>query len=80
MEDLLPPSIAWRKDKIGFEPPQRQWMENKKLQDYMHEAKKKLVSKSILKEAVLDKKIQPLDSHAAENFDWRYLVVSELFK
>jgi asparagine synthase (glutamine-hydrolysing) len=27
-EGKLPSSIAWRKDKIGYEPPQGKWMEN----------------------------------------------------
>jgi len=25
MEDILPTGIAWRKDKVGYEPPQQQW-------------------------------------------------------
>lgn len=27
MEDLLPSAIVWRKDKVGFETPQRDWFE-----------------------------------------------------
>lgn len=27
VEDVLPTEIAWRKDKIGFEPPQDDWVE-----------------------------------------------------
>ncbi|MBC7510377.1 MAG: asparagine synthase, partial [Ferruginibacter sp.] len=27
----LPLEIAWRKDKIGFEPPQKNWLENKEI-------------------------------------------------
>jgi asparagine synthase (glutamine-hydrolysing) len=26
MKDRLPQEIVWRKNKIGFEPPQKQWM------------------------------------------------------
>jgi asparagine synthase (glutamine-hydrolysing) len=76
MQDDLPKNIVWRKDKVGFEPPQKSWMENKQLQESMQEAKRTLVQQSILKPSVLDKKIQPQDAHAAENEDWRYLVAA----
>jgi asparagine synthase (glutamine-hydrolysing) len=79
MEGLLPDAITWRKDKIGFEPPQKEWMQQPMMQDYMQEAKRKLVGKGILKKDVLNKKIQPLASHAADNFDWRYLSAAQLF-
>ena len=78
MEDLLPPEIAWRKDKIGFEPPQKAWMQYPPVQEYIMEARRKLVNERILKKAVLDKKIQPHDAHAAGNFDWRCMAVSAL--
>jgi asparagine synthase (glutamine-hydrolysing) len=76
MQHDLPADITWRKDKVGYEPPQRLWMENKDLQEYIHEAKKKLVEEKILRPAVLSKKIQPQDAHAAENYDWRYLIAA----
>lgn len=47
MDKKLPDEIVWRKDKC-YEPPQQQWMENKTLQEYMHEAKRKLVNEKIL--------------------------------
>ena len=73
MDKKLPGEIVWRKEKIGFETPQLQWMENKLMQDYMQEARKKLVTHGVLKQSVLDKKIQPRDAYAADNYDWRYL-------
>jgi asparagine synthase (glutamine-hydrolysing) len=76
MEGLLPQEIVWRKDKTGYEAPQRAWMENPVLQEYMHEARKKLIREGILNPQVLNKKIQPQDAHAAENHDWRYLVTA----
>jgi len=72
----LPAEVVWRKDKIGYEPPQRLWMENKNLQEYFFEAKRKLVNEKILKPSVLTKKIQPMEVHAAENYDWRYLIAA----
>lgn len=78
MEGKLPSSILQRTDKIGFEPPQQQWMHDEKLQEYMREAMRGLVKQGILREAVLDKKIQPRDAHAAENYEWRYLLAGRL--
>lgn len=73
MNEKLPASVAWRKDKVGFEPPQQQWMQDKKMQDLIHEAKKKMVNEQILKQDVLSKPVRPLGSTAADNYDWRYL-------
>jgi asparagine synthase (glutamine-hydrolysing) len=76
MKNELPDSIVWRKEKVGFEPPQKKWMENSLLQEYIREAKTKLVSEGILKSSALNKKIQPHNAYAAENFDWRYLIAA----
>ncbi|HVU98790.1 MAG TPA: asparagine synthase (glutamine-hydrolyzing) [Puia sp.] len=76
MEDVLPKEIVYRRDKIGFEPPQRLWMQDPVLQEYMHEARRSLVKAGVLSPGVLQKKIQPQDAHAAENKDWRYLVTA----
>jgi asparagine synthase (glutamine-hydrolysing) len=78
MDKQLPDEIVWRKDKVGYEPPQQQWMENKILQDYIHEAKKKLVTANILKPATLTQKIAPKTAHADKNFDWRYLCAAQI--
>ena len=76
MADHLPAEIVWRKDKTGYEPPQKKWMGEPLLQEYVYEAKKKLIDEKILKPGASDKKNQPLDAHAADNYDWRYLVAS----
>ncbi|MEP6747775.1 MAG: asparagine synthase (glutamine-hydrolyzing) [Bacteroidota bacterium] len=79
MDGLLPNEITWRKDKVGFEPPQKKWMEHTTVQNHIQEAKRKLVEKGVLKKEAVNKKIQPLDSHAADNFDWRYLVAATMY-
>ena len=73
MKEKLPKEIVWRKDKVGFEPPQKKWMEHTAIQEMIRDAKTKLVNEKILKPEVLNKKIQPHDAHAAESYDWRYL-------
>ncbi len=78
MDDKLPQNIVWRTDKIGYEPPQKLWMENQAMKDYVHEAKNKLVQADILKPHVLQKKTRTLHAYDADNFDWRYLCVAQL--
>ncbi len=80
MNEKLPGAITWRKDKVGFEPPQLQWMQDKKLQEMIQDAKNKLVNEKILKPEVLNKKIIPKAAHEGDNYDWRYLSASLLFK
>ena len=76
MESILPHEITWRKDKIGFETPQKLWMHDPVMQERIHEAKKKLVSKKILKPSVLSAPIQPRNALEEGNFDWRYLMAA----
>lgn len=78
MDKKLPDEIVWRKEKVGFEPPQKNWMGETALQDYMHEAKKKLANAGILTKASVDKKIEPLAAHADKNYNWRYLCAAQV--
>ena len=78
MDKKLPREIAWRNDKIGYEPPQQQWMQDAAVQEYIHEAKRKLVNANILSGKVLDKKIEPKPAYADNNFDWRYLCAAQI--
>ncbi len=79
MHNKLPQNIVWRTDKVGFEPPQKQWMDDPLMKDYLYEAKSKLVKEDILKPQVLAKKTRSHHAHDADNFDWRYLCVSQMF-
>ena len=78
MENQLPASITGRTDKVGFEPPQQQWMHDPRLQEYIHESRRRLVKYGVLKASALQKKIRPMDAHAAGNNDWRYLLAGRL--
>jgi asparagine synthase (glutamine-hydrolysing) len=79
MNGVLPDEIVWRTEKTGYEPPQQQWMRNKKLQEMMMESRKKLVAEKILDENVLTKPVQEKTAYEADNFDWRYLTTAHLF-
>jgi asparagine synthase (glutamine-hydrolysing) len=80
MNNLLPHEIVWRREKTGFEPPQQSWMQDKRVADCIQESKKVLVHKGVLNAGVLHKKNQPHDAHAADSFDWRYLVAGTLLR
>ena len=80
VQNKLPDQIVWRTDKIGYEPPQKLWMEQPKLREFIHEAKTRLVRENILKPSVLMKKTKAMDAHEAENFDWRYLCAARMFE
>jgi asparagine synthase (glutamine-hydrolysing) len=73
MDKKLPASIAWRTDKIGYEPPQQQWMQHKAIQDRIMESRKKLVDERILKPSILKEPINKKAAHQAGNEDFRCL-------
>ncbi|MEP7373725.1 MAG: asparagine synthase (glutamine-hydrolyzing) [Chitinophagaceae bacterium] len=78
MKQQLPPEIVWRKDKIGFEPPQKKWMQNPVLHEMIQEARKKLVKERILRPGVIAKPLQPAGAYEAEAKDWRYLAAAAI--
>jgi asparagine synthase (glutamine-hydrolysing) len=50
MEDVLPKEIAWRKDKIGLDVPQKKWVQHPQIIAMVESAKTKLVKEKILVE------------------------------
>lgn len=79
-EPFLPPDIVWRKDKVGFEPPQKTWMKAPDALDAVQAGKALLVKEGILNSNILNQKVQPHEAYAAEPFDWRYWSASWLFR
>jgi asparagine synthase (glutamine-hydrolysing) len=79
-ETILPKEIVWRKDKVGFEPPQKDWMTQPEVTAAIMEAKRTLVDKGILSAQVLQQKIKPHEAHAAKKRDWKYWSASYLFE
>ena len=66
LEPFLPKEIAWRVDKIGFEPPQKKWLENEAIQVIIEAQAQKLGINR------LDKKIISYTN----DLDWRLLISS----
>ena len=79
VQTLLPENIVWRKDKVGYEPPQEQWMQQAPVQEMIVEARKKLVDKNVLDTGIINKPVKPSPAHEKENDDWRYLCAASLF-
>ncbi|MDB5197568.1 MAG: asnB [Flaviaesturariibacter sp.] len=78
-EPLLPADIVWRRDKTGFEPPQKAWMGSPAVQEAIQAGKDKLVSNGILRASALRQKIKPHTAYAANSMDWRLWSASFLF-
>ncbi|RYY55220.1 MAG: asparagine synthase (glutamine-hydrolyzing) [Chitinophagaceae bacterium] len=75
----LPADIAWRKDKTGFEPPQKKWMSDPAVAAMIRAAREKLVAEKVLNPSVLDRGIRDQDAYTGKNYDWRYLSAAALF-
>jgi asparagine synthase (glutamine-hydrolysing) len=70
----LPGKICWQKGKIGFEPPQKLWMQQPPVQNLINRSREKLVDMKICNEAIFSKPITAADVHNNNNFDFRSLV------
>lgn len=73
---IIPSSIAWRKDKIGYEPPQELWMKNPSFEEKIINARKKLAESGILKKNMTVIPVRPSAAYSRNNYDWRYLVAA----
>lgn len=78
-EDLLPTEITWRKDKIGFEPPQKSWMDNPNTQEKIRSAREILSKNGILKKGAESLPIQSQVAHSKGDGSWNHLMVANLF-
>ncbi|MCR6720133.1 MAG: asparagine synthase C-terminal domain-containing protein [Chitinophagaceae bacterium] len=78
MQSCLPESITWRKDKVGFEPPQKKWMQDARMQELIHESKRELVKQKVLNEKALATTHAATDAYDAKAYEWRYLAAGAL--
>ena len=54
MQGILPDRICWRKDKVGYEPPQNNWMQTSDYLDLIESSKQKLMKEKIIAKAHSD--------------------------
>ena len=77
-KDVLPEPIAWRVDKIGYEPPQKQWMDGPAIKENIMESRKKLVSVGILDKSILNKKPGAYAASEKGDNSWAHLMAGKL--
>jgi asparagine synthase (glutamine-hydrolysing) len=78
MKQVLPSSIVYRTDKIGYEPPQQQWMQTPGFRELLQSSRQKLVKENILRKEIMDQPLNPSPAHASGNEDWRYFCAAQL--
>jgi len=71
MQDYLPQNIVWQKGKIGYEPPQKQWLANDTAKDLIISSREKLADAGVLHKKAITSAVTPQDAHEAGNLDWR---------
>ncbi len=70
----LPRHITWQKRKIGFEPPQKEWMQSDEMMKTIGEVQTKLVAEGILSSSVLHKRNNAHAAYERNSEAWRYLM------
>lgn len=78
-EDLLPSTIAWRKDKIGYEPPQKDWMQQNSITERVMAVRELLIREKILHKNVLHDPVTANDANMGTKTSWNQLMLSCLF-
>lgn len=73
-ENELPPEICWRKDKIGYEPPQKAWMEKGIMAERIAEGKNKLVGMGLVT-STTNKTLSELETISR---NWKILMTAEM--
>ena len=70
VDKKLPDAIVWNKNKIGYETPQQEWLQNTFFTEKIITAKQKLIANGILQKNVLTTK-------TTTEQDWRMMIAAE---
>lgn len=79
LKNLMPQKITWRTDKIGYEPPQKKWMENSRFVELVHENKRKLYENKVITNKAYNQSIKSTEANSRNNYNWAYLMSGSLF-
>jgi asparagine synthase (glutamine-hydrolysing) len=71
MSGILPESIAWRRDKIGFEAPETQW-----LQEYDETLRQKILSSELVRYVTHERTLKSALSWMSPHQRWRLFSVA----
>lgn len=77
-KSILPAPICWRLDKVGYEPPQKKWMEKKVMMEKIMESRETLVSAGILHKTILHKKPKANSAREKGDKSWEHLMAAYL--
>lgn len=79
--DSLPAEILNRTDKIGYEPPQKTWLENPQINQTVRAAARSLTEKQILDKKAFDL-IEAREDQTTifSSLKWKTLMAAQLFK
>ncbi len=78
MENRLPNNIVWNPQKIGYETPQANWMQQADFQKAIEASREKLVSEQILDKTILKRPVLATEAYALHPTDWRYFSLGQL--
>lgn len=78
MKQHLPAAVVYRTDKVGYEPPQQQWMQSPAFAELVQQSRQTLVKEKILKQSILQQPVNAQAAHAVNNDDWRYFCAAHL--
>ncbi len=78
VENHLPPDITWRKGKVGYEPPQAEWLRHPAVIELIKDSRQKLVQLGVLNSSILSAPIAAHAAHEAGNLDWRILCAAAI--
>ncbi len=76
--DILPQEIGWRTDKIGYEPPQKSWMESEIMKNKVNHSKELLIKNNYFNKSILDEKVNTQDTGDLRKNSWGYLMAASV--
>lgn len=79
LESIVPSEITWRTDKIGYEPPQKDWMKDIRVQERIRESKKKLHSEGIITKMESEKQTEGVEANDINDNSWYQMMAANLF-
>lgn len=71
MENILPPEIVWRRNKFGFEAPQKEWVEGSR-----ERITKEIKASHILREITQEKQLERALERMSHREIWPYFMVA----
>lgn len=77
-QTVLPKEIAWRTDKIGYEPPQKTWMEHKAMQEKTMSSRQQLAKAGFISKQAANALYRAEDALGGDNRNWKFLMAGAL--